>query len=434
MVSGFDQLGHTPVASIFLFMIHGATLLGLLWLSRLAVCLFRNHQCLQRARELFRAEALGDALTTDVRRRCAAAVETLPAGWTRSRVEALLDVSAMGGRGADALRDLVRQDAARATELPRLLSGVLVLLGLAGAIAVLGVSLTPGHHAPAAAGMPTLHWAPLLRAALFPAFVGVVSASVLALLTAILRQFQQVLLSRLETFSLTVLEPRILPTDSPAALTECVALLAVSSRQLGAVAQPFVTGLERVSDQFRDGADEFSRRLEHASHNLLQCVESVRAAATEFGRSAGSVGDQYERLEAMQRHVEEIASQLAGSHEQSRARLDTIAEGLYGITQSLTTVVASANQAQETVSGVAGTMSGSVQRLDESIERLVQNLQDSPGAAGGVVSAGSGNAAGVTLRQMVEVQRQFINTLDHRLSRFSATTPRDTRTPERLNT
>jgi hypothetical protein len=87
-------------------------------------------------------------------------------------------------------------------------------------------------------------------------------------------------------------------------------------------------------------------------------------------------------------------------------------------------------RSQEAVSGVGGAVSGSEQRLVGSIERRVDGLQGTARTAAHAGSDGAGEAAGVTLRQMMEVQRQFINTLDHRISRGDAAKSRKAVAPE----
>jgi hypothetical protein len=171
--------------------------------------------------------------------------------------------------------------------------------------------------------------------------------------------------------------------------------------------------LDIFAERLDRSAEAFSRRLEHASLNLLQCVEGMRSAATELGKSAGRAEEYHTRMEAMFHHVEQMASQIAAIEARQQERLETIAGALHGITVSLTTVVSAANESQASVADVARSLAESVGCLDRSLARM--------GTAGESCADRSPSIPAppvetVTLRHVMEVQRQFINTLDDRLA------------------
>ena len=215
-------------------------------------------------------------------------------------------------------------------------------------------------------------------------------------------------------------------------------LLDESSQRFEAALQPFAAGLDRFSDQLRASADEFAHRLDNASHNILQSVEGMRAAAADLRQATAGFDHYYARIEAMYHRIETVASQVAGSQIQQQERLSEIAGGLFGITQSLTTVVASANETQRAVARMAGDVAGtalaverSADRLDASFDQLVAEVQnaaqaakDPPPSSTPPSPPSSTSTDGVTLRCIIEQQQQFINLLDHRLSNLDRTTSR----------
>jgi hypothetical protein len=187
-------------------------------------------------------------------------------------------------------------------------------------------------------------------------------------------------------------------------------------------ADALMSRFDGTYERLEASTDNFAQRLEHAAQNLLQCVEGMRSAAADLSRGAARMDSSFANMEAMQRHVEQMATQVAEIHARQESRLQLIAEGLYGITQSLTTVVASSNDTQASVTGIAVGVAGSVEHLNRSVERLIeqQTAQSTPWAP-----LLAGPSEGVTLRQVMEVQRQFINTLDDRLAGLTASlTPR----------
>jgi hypothetical protein len=171
--------------------------------------------------------------------------------------------------------------------------------------------------------------------------------------------------------------------------------------------------LDRTVERLESSADGFSRRLEHASLNLLQCVEGMRTASAELGKGAGRVEEYHVRMEAMFRHVEQMASQIAAIEARQQERLEMIAAALHGISVSLTTVVAAANESQVSVASVAQSIAESVDRLDRGLDRLGDAFK---AGTDRLSAASTPCLETVTLRQMMEVQRQFINTLDDRLA------------------
>jgi len=230
-------------------------------------------------------------------------------------------------------------------------------------------------------------------------------------------------LLRLEALSLTVLEPRILRRDAQAAAHAFADRLEQSSRRFEGAVQPFAAGLERFSEQLRTSVDDFSHRLDNSSHNVLQAVEGMREAAADLCQGTGGLDLCYSRLEAMYERFEPLAAQVAGSQAAQQERLSEIAGGLHGITESLTTVVAGANESQATIAVVANVMASAVvtlreaaSRLDASVDRLVAALEAEPRADGVAARTEGSIQGGVSLRCLVEQQQQFINVLDHRLA------------------
>jgi hypothetical protein len=255
------------------------------------------------------------------------------------------------------------------------------------------------------------------------AAVGLLGALSLSLLNRVLRQFHSAVLLRLEALSLTVLEPRILRRDAQAAAHAFADRLERSSRRLEGAAQPFAAGLERFSQQLQASMGGFCHRLDNSSHNVLQAVEGMREAGADLCQGTAGLDLCYARLEAMYQRFEPLAAQVAGSQAGQQERLSEIAGGLHGITQSLTTVVASANESQATVADMASAMRGAIvtlqeaaARVDSSVDRLAAALEAGSSAVRVTTGGETSNQEGVSLRCLVEQQQQFINVLDHRLA------------------
>jgi hypothetical protein len=176
--------------------------------------------------------------------------------------------------------------------------------------------------------------------------------------------------------------------------------------------------LDSFNDRFQASTDLFVHRLETASLNLLQCVEGMRAAAGELREGTGRLERHYGQLETMYRSVERMAAQVAETHSRGEQRLEEVAGNLYAIAESLTTVVGCANQTQAMVAHVAGEMEETADRLDRSVEHLAAQ-------GGGTLRTAAPSAApaapaeSVTLREVMRLQRQFLNTLDDRFSRLN---------------
>jgi hypothetical protein len=181
--------------------------------------------------------------------------------------------------------------------------------------------------------------------------------------------------------------------------------------------------MDRFSRQLDVSEVRFSQRLEHASHNVLQSVEGMREAAA--GLIAGTAGLDlcYTRLADMYDRFEPVAARVAASHGDQQDQLAEIAAGLHGITQSLTSVVASANESQtavlritETVAAALTSMQEASARMEVSVERLAAALEAGACAGGASRHSEGAPTQSVSLRLIMEQQQQFINVLDQRLA------------------
>ncbi len=383
-------LGATSPGAVVVLAMHALALLGAVWLSAQVVGLWRQWRLLSRTRALFQSAPLRDVAPSDFPAAWSAAGgAALPAGWVTTRIRDLLAIAGSHKGSVDALRFLARQRTEQRSLGPRCLAGALLLLGLTAAVGSVAAS------------------------AVSP--VGLLFGLGLAVLSGCYTQCQAALLLEFESFSVTMLEPRILTSRDNATPERFAHLLEESSRRFADAIQPFTASLDPFSQRLCGTAEDFSHRLENASHNLLQCVEGMRSAATELCQGTGRLDDTYARIEAMTRNVEAMAAMVATGHEQQEERLRPIAAGLHGVAQSLTTVVASANQTQAAVAGVATDVSLAAKRLQDAAPAPSAALD--PATTDG---ATAGDWEGVTLRRMVEAQQQFINTLDDRLTCLTA--------------
>jgi hypothetical protein len=414
-------------------LIHGLTLVGILWLGTQGAALWRECRLVERVRRLFEGERLRDASACNIADCWATAGGSLlPDGWATAHVGRLLQMKDAPQVGVEALRRLAQRRAQRMLVVPRWLLGFLTLLAIAGTVQGLSAAasgLTPLLQSARSLDQLRSFSPPLpillagARSAGACASMGLLSALWLALLIWTFSQFQKEVLLRLETLSLTVLEPRILPVAQPAAAQAAARRWEESSRRFENAAQPFAAGLERLTEELRASMGGFCHRLDNSSHNVLQAVEGMREAASELCQGTAGLDLCYARLEAMYQRFEPLAAQVAGSQAHQQEQLTEIAGGLHGITASLTTVVASANESQAAVSGVATgiaeavlTLQKAAAGLDAAVDRVVAALECGP-HADRVSTAGEASLLeGVSLRCVVEQQQQFINVLDHRLA------------------
>jgi hypothetical protein len=70
------------------------------------------------------------------------------------------------------------------------------------------------------------------------------------------------------------------------------------------------------------------------------------------------------------------------------------------------------------VAGTAAAAQGAADRLDGSLDRLAAEVHEAARADRETPRPAASSVDGVTLRRIVEQQQQFINVMDHRLSRL----------------
>jgi hypothetical protein len=236
----------------------------------------------------------------------------------------------------------------------------------------------------------------------------------LGLLGGLFSPLQQALRGRLEQFSLTVLEPRILRPDGNAPCEGFVRSLDESSRRLEAAVGPFVAGLDRFVEQLGAGTAQSAQRMENASHNVLQAVEGMREAASELSHGTAGLSAGQRKLDSLYDQLHASLASLAESPALLQAPLSEIAGQLHGITQALTTVVASANETQSEAARALGAITATAAKVQTTAGRLEVTLE----AATGERAGSSARPEGITLRCLAEQQQQFLNVLDHRLGRL----------------
>jgi hypothetical protein len=437
-----SSLGHsfvaaTPEAQVVIRLIVVVTLLGIAWLAAHSVRLYREWRLLRRVRLLCQSEPLCSTLPMDfVAHWASVGGPNLPNGWVTTRARELMQVGSGRKDAVATLRELTARRADRQTALPRYLAGTLVLLGLAGTVWGLGTAAAAAL--PLVAGTRSPHdllqvlrpMAALLastRTAFVCTTAGLVGTLLLSFFNLLFGQVQQALLLHLEAFSLTVLEPRILPSDTDAVAGRFARVLEESSQRFAEAIVPFAAGLDQFSLQLHAGVDRFVDRLENSSHNVLQCVEGMRQAATDLSQGTTNLNEYYARIEAIYRNIEAMAGQVAAGQAAQQTRLGEIAGSLHGVTESLTSVVAASNGTQAAVSRTAAAVAASADRLQQSLDMLTAmptaaagTRSDAPGTVAAPVSE---EGASVTLRRIMEVQQQFIHTLDDRLARPTTPSP-----------
>jgi hypothetical protein len=395
-----ESLGHlfattSPEAAAVIRIIEMVTLGALTWLLIYGVDLYRQMLLLRQVRRLFSAEPLLNTSPWEFADKWSTVKGAqFPHGLVTARVRALAQVKASGLGGAESLRLQTEQRLDQQSEVPRYLAGTLVLLGLAGT--VWGLGTAAGGVYPLLQRTHSLNQLQQLiqpmttimagmRSAFACTAAGLVGTLLLSVVNLAFSQFQRSFVLQLEEFSVTVLEPRILCSEEDVTAQRFARVLEECSRRFETAIRPFASGLDRYSEQLSQSAGDFANRLENSSHNVLQSVEGMRNAATELREGAASLDGYYAKIEAMYRNVETMASQVAGSQVRQQERLDDIAGELFGITQSLTTVVAGANESQQAaahvakaVSDTAGAVKTSADRLGASAERFVAALESVP--------------------------------------------------------
>jgi methyl-accepting chemotaxis protein len=393
-------------------LVWGLTLAGTVWMAAQSAALRRQRAGLQRVRERCDSPEFQKATEGSFQERWAAAGGgQLPACRATERVRELSRLRAGGYDVVQALSRLDQQAAGQSLTLLRIIAAGVLLLGLAGALfAFLQAAPHLSFARSPAARMP------ITVAEFRWALTGVFGGLWLYSLSLLLMFLQQAFLGELGRFTLLDLGPLLVVSDQAAAAVLFADRLERSGRRLEAVVAVLPECLDRFTGGMRDSLTAFAPRLENAAHNLLQSVEAMRQAGAELRDGTARFNESYAGIATTYARLEQLAGQVAGSQAGQQERLSEIAAGLHGITESLTTVVASANESQEAVGRIAGAVTGAASGMQNSIGHFQASVDQ---LAAKLASGGSSvpSSEGVTLRRLAEQQQQFINVLDHRLSR-----------------
>jgi hypothetical protein len=333
--------------------------------------------------------------------------DSLPSDWVTERVRDLFRLRHGGYEAAAALCRLDRELIRQPLRMLYALAGATLLVGCGDLICPrLGAGSRP-------TGLPPT--------AMQSAGAALLGALWLIALSGLLDLLQRGMTSERERFTLLELVPALFVTDEQAAAERFAERLDASSRRLEATAQPLSKAMERLAERLQGSIEAFVPPLDHAAQNILHAVEGMRQSAADLRLGTSTFADSYTGVADIYARLEQLAGQVAGSQATQQERLSEVAGGLHGITESLTTVVAGANESRRVVAGMAdgvaaaaANMERVVDRLQTSVDRLTTEFSTGKTAAT--------STEGVTLRRLVEQQQQFINLLDHRIGRVDPQT------------
>ena len=281
-----------------------------------------------------------------------------------------------GGPGAIGAVEEARQGLS--LDMPRYLTSILVLLGLAGTIAGLRgiIGQLNGALAGAASDPAALLQAlEPMRSAFSCSLLGITTSVLLAFaLTSVERAQGELMASLEETVTLDVI-PLICPASEEAQMHQMTTVLEDSQKFLVDFGQTLGESraffAETLGTAVRSAAQELQSRLSEATGALQQSLEEMRGTAATLSESTQSVVQYRAELEAERQQLEdylrESARQLAGLSHAVLDPLQNAAEGLAVNSRAIEAVVLRNHEDRETLRQETAAVVESIQTMADAM-------------------------------------------------------------------
>ena len=281
-----------------------------------------------------------------------------------------------GGPGAIGAVEEARQGLS--LDMPRYLTSILVLLGLAGTIAGLRgiIGQLNGALAGAASDPAALLQAlEPMRSAFSCSLLGITTSVLLAFaLTSVERAQGELMASLEETVTLDVI-PLICPASEEAQMHQMTTVLEDSQKFLLDFGQTLGESraffAETLGTAVRSAAQELQSRLSEATGALQQSLEEMRGTAATLSESTQSVVQYRAELEAERQQLEdylrESARQLAGLSHAVLDPLQNAADGLAVNSRAIEAVVLRNHEDRETLRQETAAVVESIQTMADAM-------------------------------------------------------------------
>jgi len=284
----------------------------------------------------------------------------LPTTLIGKRLHSLWQLRNNGRGGYEALGAIEETRQLLHSDMPRYLTSILVLMGLAGTILGLRgiIDHLNGALAEAATGPAALLQAlEPMRSAFSCSLLGIATSVILAWALTFTERSQGELLVSLEETVTLQLMPLILPASEEVQLHRMTGVLESSQQFLTdfgrTIEESRAFFAETLGTAVRSAAQELQGRLSEATSALQKSLDEMRGTAATLSESTQNVVQYRAELEAERRQLEdylrESAKQLASL---SRAVLDPLqlaADGLVANGLAIKEVVLGNNEARETL-------------------------------------------------------------------------------------
>ena len=259
-------------------------------------------------------------------------------------------------------------------DVPRYLTSILVLMGLAGTIAGLrGIIGQLNGALAGAASDPAalLHALEPMRSAFSCSLLGIATSVVLALSLTLVERAQGDLLASVEETVTLDLMPLVLPASEEAQLHEMAGVLKSSQAFLTDFGETLSESraffAETLGDAVRSAAQELQSRLSEATGALQQSLEEMRGTAATLSESTQNVVQYRAELEGerqqLENYLRESARQLAGLSLDVLDPLKEAAKGLEANNRAIDAVVLRNHEDREALRQETASVVGSIQTL-----------------------------------------------------------------------
>ena len=297
-----------------------------------------------------------------------------PVSLIGKRLHSLWRLRDAGQGGSEALGAVEEARQALSLDMPRYLTSILVLLGLAGTIAGLRgiIGQLNGALAGAASDPAALLQAlEPMRSAFSCSLLGITTSVLLALiLTQVERAQGELMASLEETVTLDVI-PLICPASEEAQMHQMTTVLENSQRFLAdfgaTLGESRAFFAETLGTAVRSAAQELQSRLSEATGALQQSLEEMRGTAATLSESTQNVLQYRAELEAERQQLEdylrESARQLAGLSHAVLDPLQHAAEGLAVNSRAIEAVVLRNHEDREALRQETAAVVGSLQTM-----------------------------------------------------------------------
>ncbi len=325
---------------------------------------------------------------------------TPPASLVGKRIHALWRLRNAGRGSMEAVSAIEEARQALSLDMPRYLTSILVLMGLAGTIAGLRgiIGQLNGALAGAASDPAALLQAlEPMRSAFSCSLLGIATSILLALALTRVERAQGELMASLEETVTLDLMPLIFPASEEAQLHEMTGVLERSQkfltdfgRTLGESREFFA---ETLGTAVRSAAQELQDRLSEATAALQKSLDEMRGTAATLSESTQNVVQYRAELEAERQQLEsylrESARQLADLSQAVLDPLQNAASGLVANRLAVEAVVLRNEDDRETLRQETAAIVGSIDILTGAMAEEKRAITGMAEQAHGILTASS---------------------------------------------